>query len=127
MSIGIPKSDHVLTVYAFLGGATFTALFFLLQSKDMFKNYDLFVFIISIASILFILAVVGRLNISNGNIRSGTIYSTVVGLFALSGLFLILLIIVLLTMEINFVLGIIVGVCTFTLFVILDIIARKSH
>jgi hypothetical protein len=127
MSVGFPKNDYVLTVYAFLGSATFTALFFLLQSKDTLKNYDLFVFITSLASILFILAVVGRLNISNGNIRSGTIYSTIVGLFALFGFISILSIIVLLVIEINFVLGIIVGVSTCTLYVILDMIARKSH
>lgn len=127
MSAESSRQDHFLTVFAFLGSATFTALFFLLQSKDLVKNYDFLVFIISIASILFILAVVGRLNISNGRIKSGTTYSTIVGLFAVSGLFLILLIIVLLIMEINFVVGIIVGVVAFTLYAVLDITARKSH
>ncbi len=127
MSFGLPKSDSVLTVYAFLGSATFTALFFLLQSKNTIQNYDGFIFITSLASILFILAVVGRSKISTGNIKSGTTYATIVGLFAVSGFFLILVIIVLLVMEINFVLGIIVGVFAFTLFLIIDIIARKSH
>jgi len=120
------QQDNVLTVYAFLGSATFVALFFLLQSKDFIKNYEIFVFIVAITSILFILAVVGRLNISNGRIRAGTIYASIVGILAISGLFLILLIIVLLIAEVNLVLGIIVGVCTLTFYVILDITARKS-
>jgi len=120
------QQDHVLTVYAFLGSATFVALFFLLQSKEFIKNYDIFVFIVAIASILFILAVVGRLNISNNRIKSGTIYANIVGVLAVSGFFLMLLIIVLLIVEVNLVLGIIVGVCTLTLYGILDIAARKS-
>ena len=127
MSVGSLKNDYVLTVYAFLGSATFTALFFLLQSKDILKNYDLFVFITSLTSILFILAVVGRVNISKGSIQPGTTYATIVGLFALFGFILILGVIVLLVIEINFVLGIIMGIVTLTLFLILDIIARKSH
>ena len=120
------QQDHVLTVYAFLGSATFVALFFLLQSKDFIKNYEILVFIVAITSILFILAVVGRLNISNGRIRVGTIYANIVGVLAVSGFFLILLIVVLLIAEVNLVLGIIVGVCTLTFYVILDITARKS-
>lgn len=127
MSGGFPKNDYLLTVYAFLGSATFTALFFLLQSKDILKNYDLFVFITAIASILFILAVVGRVQISNGSIQPGTTYADMVGLFALSGFILILGIIVLLVVEINFVLGIVVGVVTLTLFLILDRIARRTR
>lgn len=120
------QQDHVLTVFAFLGSATFVALFFLLQSKDFIENYELLVFMVSIASILFILAVVGRLNISNGRIRVGTIYANIVGVLAVSGFFLMLLIIVLLIAEVNLVLGIIVGICTLTLYGILEITARKS-
>lgn len=127
MSIGFSSNDHILTVYAFLGSATFAALFFILQSKDILQNYELFVILISMSSILFLLAVVGRLNISNGRIKSGTAYALVVGIFAVSGLGLILLIIVMLVAQINFTVGIIVGIFTFTLFLILDILARKSH
>ena len=122
----MPKSDHVLTAYVFLGSATFTALFILIQSKDIIKNYDFLIFIVAIASILFILAVVGRLNISTNLIDPETIYTKAVGTFAVSGLILILLAIVLLISEINFVLGVITGVCTFTLFMILQMLARKS-
>ena len=120
------EQDHVLTVFAFLGSATFVALFFLLQSKDFVENYELLVFMISIASILFILAVVGRLNISIGRIKKGTIYAKIVGVLAVFGFFLILLIVVILIAEVNLDLGIIVGVCTLTLYGILEIIARKS-
>jgi hypothetical protein len=127
MSDGLPKSDHNLTVFAFLGSATFTALFFLLQSKNIIQNYDFLILIVSIASILFILAIVGRLHISNGNINSNTTYGIIVGLFAVIGLFLILLAIISLVMENNFVIGFIVGVCAITSYLILDIIARKSH
>lgn len=126
MSSGFPKNDYILTVYAFLGSATFTALFFLLQSKDILKNYELFVFITAIASILFILAVVGRVQISNGSIQPGTKYADIVGLFAVSGFIMILGIIVLLVIEINFVIGIVVGIATLTLYLILDIIARRT-
>jgi len=126
MSQNTPKNDNTLTAYVFLGGATFTALFILIQSKDIIKNYDFTIFIVAIASILFILAVVGRLNISNGIIKSGTTYSRIIGIFALAGLFLILLTLVLLIVEINIVLGVIIGICAITLFIILDITARKS-
>jgi len=127
MSVGFPKFDYVLTVYAFLGSATFTALFFLIQSKDIVKSYDFFVLITSMASILFLLAVIGRLNISNGRIKSDTTYGSVVGYFALFGFGLMLLVVVLLVFEINAILGIILGVFTFTTYLILDITARRAH
>lgn len=120
------QQDHVLTVFAFLGSATFVALFFLLQSKEFIKNYDILVFMVSIASILFIIAVVGRLNISRGRIEEGTIYANIVAVLGISGFFLILLIIVLLIVEVNLVLGIIVGICALTFYGILEITSRKS-
>jgi len=120
------QQDNVLTVYAFLGSATFVALFFLLQSKEFIKNYDALVFIVAIASILFILAVVGRLNISNNRIKSGTVFANLVSWMAVSGFFLILVVLSLLIAEINLVLGIIVVVFIITLVAILEILAHKS-
>lgn len=127
MKVGSSRNDHTLTVYAFLGSATFTTLFFLLQSKDLLKYYDLFVPITAITSILFILAVVGRLQISNGNISSRSHYGAIVNLFVVVGFVLILSIIALLVMEVNFVLGIITGIFTLTLYIILDVTYRKSR
>lgn len=125
MSLGFPKNDHILTVSVFLGGVTFTALFFLLQSKDILKNYDLLVVLTAFASILFILTTVGRMSISSGYTPS-SIFKQLVGMFALIGLFLIFTILVLLIIEVNLVLGIIVGIFTFTLFVLFEIVSRKS-
>lgn len=127
MSTEPQKNDHRLTVNTFLGSATFTALFFLLQSRDTVKYYDYLVPVVAIASILFIIVAVARLNINSGRIGTNTYYATIVGCFSVSGFVLTLLSIVLLIAGINFVLGIIVGVCTFTFFTMLEITARKSN
>jgi len=126
MSSESPRQDYVLTAYAFLGGATFTALFFLLQAKDIVKNYDFFVGSVAIASILFIMLVVGRLNISTGRIRTGTIFARMLGWLGFSGFLWLTIILILLLMEINFIVGIIVGVCSLAFYIMLDIAARKS-
>ena len=121
------KNDHILTVYIFLGGATFTALFFLLQFRNAVEWYNYLVPIVAITSIIFIIGSVARLQISNGHISTNTPYATLVGFFGIAGFFLILLSIVLLIVQVNLVLGIIVAVSTVVLFGVLDIVARKSR
>ena len=126
MSAEIPKHDHILTVFAFLGSATFTALFFLLQAKDIVKDYNFFVASVAIASILFIILVVARLNISTGRIRTDTSLAKIVSWLGVFGFLWILIILILLLMEINRVVGIIVGVCSLTFYIVVEIAARKS-
>ena len=122
------KSDHILTVYVFLASATFTALFFLLQSNSPVKNRDFFVTCVAIASMLFIILVIARLNVSNGIIPSGKKYTELLGILSVIGFILVLLILVLLLiLEINYLVGIIVGVFTFSFYIIIDIVARRSH
>lgn len=121
------KHDHILTVFAFLGGSTFTALFFLLQSKDIIKNYDFFVASVSIVSILFIILVITRLNISTGRIRTNTIFAKMVSYLGIIGFAWLIIILILLLMErISYTVGIIVGVCSLAIYLMLDITARKS-
>jgi hypothetical protein len=125
MSSEFPKIDHILTVSVFLGSVTFSALFFLLPSKDILKYYDLLVLLTSFASILFILASVGRMSISSGHTPS-SIFKRLVGLFTISGLVLIFTILSILIAEVNLVLGIIVCIVALTLFIIFEIVSRKS-
>lgn len=127
MNVEPQKNDHILTVHIFLGSASFTALFFLLQFRDNAQYYDYLVPIVAIASILFIISSVARLNINNGRIGTNTHYATIVGVFGVFGFFLILLSVVLLIVQVNLYLGIIVGVCTLTFFAMLEITARKSN
>ncbi len=127
MSAESQKTDHRLTVNVFLGSATFTALFFLLQARDTVKYYDYLIPVVAIASILFIIVSVARLNINSGRIGIKTHYATVVGCFSVSGFYLILFSIVLLIVGINVVLGIIVGICTFTFLTMLQITACKPN
>lgn len=126
MSSEFPKIDHALTVNIFLGGATFTALFFLLQSKGTVQNYDLLVFLTAVTSILFILASAGRASISSGYSQS-SIFSQLVGTLTIIGLFLIFGILSLLIVEVNFMVGVIVCIFAFALLTMVEIISRKSN
>ena len=62
MSAEPQKNDHRLTVNTFLGSATFTALFFLLQSRDTVKYYDYLVQVVPIATIFFPMLVINSVD-----------------------------------------------------------------
>ena len=126
MSAEALKQDYILTVFAFLGGSTFTALFFLLQSKDIVKNYDFFVASVAIASILFIILVMARLNISTGRIATNTILAKTVSYLGIIAFWWLLIILILLLIEINFIAGITVGVVSLIFYLMIDIASRKS-
>lgn len=122
------SNDHILTVHVFLASATFTALFFLLQAGELVKNRDFFIASVSIASILFLILTIARLNISNGIIKPNSSYARLTGyLSAIGFIFVLLILVLLLLLEVNLIIGIIVGVFTFTIYVIIDVVARKSH
>jgi len=126
MSIAQPKPDYILTVYIFLGSATFTALFFILQSKNIVTNYDFFVASVGIASILFILLIVARLNISNGRIKPDTDFAQFVGWLGIAGFVWIIFIIIALISEINYIVGFIVGMVSLAFYLTMEITIRRS-
>lgn len=126
MSVEPPKHDHILTVFAFLGSAAFTALFFLLPAKNIVKDYDFFVASVAIASMLFIILVIARLNISTGRIKTDTIFAKMVSCLGIAGFVWILIILILLLIGINLVVGIIVGFCSLVFYAMVEITARKS-
>ena len=126
MSAPQSKPDYVLTVNIFLGSATFTALFFLLQAKDKIQNYEFFITSVAVASILFILVVVGRLNISNERIKSNTPFATLLGGLSIAGFVWIIIILVVLIFQINSLAGFIVGIISLGFYCAMEITIRRS-
>ena len=126
MSITPPKPDHISTAHIFLGGATFTALFFLLQAKDKIQNYEFFVTSVAIASILFILLVVGRLNINSGKIKTDSAFATLLGYLGVAGFVWVILILVGLVYQINSIAGVIVGIVSLGFYFVMEITIRRS-
>ena len=124
----LKNNDHRLTIFIFLGSASFTALFFLLQSKDTIKNYDFFVTSVAITSILFIILAVARLNISVGRIHTNTPLSKIVSWLGVVGFLLIIIVLTLLIItQVNYIVGSIVGIFGIGIYVLIDIATRKSN
>ena len=121
------KQDYILTAYGFLGGATFTALFFLLQDKDPIVYHNAIVGGLATTSILFLILFVARLNISNGNIKPNTLFSKTVSWLGVAGFGSLLIILIMLVMNVNSTIGLIVLSCTVGFIVLLQITARRSR
>jgi len=119
--------DYVLTVYVFFASTNFTALFFLLQTKNTIQNYEFFVTGVAIASMLFILLVMGRLNISRGHIKESETFGQLIGWLGVGGIAWMMFILIALLWEIDFVIGVIVAVFSYTIFAILEVQARRSR
>ncbi len=118
--------DHILTVYGILAGTTFAALFFVLQVKDSLLFPDLTVGSIAMASALFVLLLLARLNISQGRIEKGSKFSKATSYLGMLGFFLLLWNLIILLLQISVGVGIAVLIFTAICGIILNATALKS-
>ena len=119
-------SDPVLTTYAFFAGASFTALFFVLQVKSLFVFSDFVITLLATGSTLLFSATIGRLNISVRNIARNTTFSDIVGGFALVGIVCLFVSIVLVVFTYSIVGGIVVSCIIIGSWSFLEIMVRRE-
>lgn len=116
-------TDHHFTAFAFLSGTSLTTLYFLIQSDS--KNTTLLTFL-GVASMLFIIATIGRLNVTTRRIARGSDYSHALSWMVIIGLALLVVSLALLIFDFNAVSGIIVLVVMVVSLSIIEYLARKS-
>ena len=118
------SNDAIFTGIAFLGGITLTSLFFVMQNPTFSNNLLLFTPLV-MASMLFILATIGRLNVANDRIPKGSKFSTAISVMTVIGLYMLLFSLLQIFAKFNPVISII-GFAVLTIgWVILNKLAEK--
>jgi hypothetical protein len=115
--------DPQFTAFTFLSGTTLTSLFFLIQTDS--KNVFLLT-LFGVASMLFIVATIGRLNVTTGRIPKGSRYSNVLSGMVIIGLGILLTSIGLIVFDFNAISGVIVIIVLLLSLYIVESLARKS-
>jgi hypothetical protein len=99
------SNDSIFTATTFLTGTSFASLFFLMQS-----NYAHDVFLLtalSVSSMLFLTATIGRLGVASGKYAKATPYANGISWITIAGILLLVLSIVELLYNLNHFSGII--------------------
>lgn len=123
MTIENSSHDPQFTAFAFLAGTTLTSLFFLIQTDS--KNV-LLLTLLGVASMLFMVATIGRLNVTTGRISKGSTYSNVLSGMVITGLGILLTSIALIVFDFNVISGVIVIIVLLLSLYIVESLARKS-
>ena len=119
------SNDAIFTGIAFLGGITLTSLFFVMQNPTFSDNLFLFAPLV-MASMLFILATIGRLNVATQRIPKGSKFSTAVSLMTIIGLYMLLFSLLQIFAKFNPVIGAIAFAVLTIGWITLNKLAEKS-
>ncbi len=93
------SNDSIFSATTFLTGTSFASLFFLLQSS--YSNNILLLSCISVASMLFFVATIGRLGVATGIYAKATPYANAISWMTIVGILLLILGIVELLYNLN--------------------------
>ncbi len=113
------SNDSIFAATTFLTGTSFASLFFLMQSN--YAHDVLLLTALSVASMLFLIATIGRLGVATGKYAKATPYANAISWMTIAGILLLVLSIVELLYNLNHLSGII----TLTVFVGCLIILTK--
>ena len=119
------SNDPIFTGIAFLSGITITSLFFVLQNSTLSNNFYL-ITPLTTSSLLFILATIARLNISNNRIPKSSKFSKAISLMTIAGLYLLLLSLFQIIFKFNPISGVIAFLVLAGCWIILNNLEAKS-